>query len=115
MQDDYTKYMVKLFSKDKAEIKTPTFISMFIRLSKTIRNKDRKWYQFWKPIKIDNPDYIGNNTEIEFDIKRGRTLEENDYCSVCNMELNEESGHCPGCGMPICYGCECNCFDIKRG
>lgn len=68
MQDAYTKYMIKLFSQEKVEIKLP----MFIRLMPKLKNKDRKWYQFWKPRKIDNPDYIGNNTEIEFKIKRGQ-------------------------------------------
>lgn len=43
--------------------------SPFLSCFEKIPNRNRKWYQFWKPRMVKNPDY--NPEPVEIDIVRG--------------------------------------------
>lgn len=67
-----TDFMVKLFleANFEEELFKPPTGSMHFFQSKEIDNTDRKWFQFWKPKMVPNPNYKSSET-IKFDIVRG--------------------------------------------
>lgn len=42
-----------------------------LKSQKKIKNKNRKWFQFWKQKMVDNPLYDPNPKYIEIEIIRG--------------------------------------------
>jgi len=67
LSDTYSKRMFGLFEDGKIAFPpSPNFLNIF--QPETIKNPDRRCWQFWKPKFIKNPDYV--DEEIEIDIIR---------------------------------------------